>query len=137
MPFTDAEKVQIRRYMGGSFLFVNIDERLEAAMRTVEALDETPPEQTLGYIRDTLLVRCNSAFDQLAALENKLMALDVDEVKIDAVRAIAGVRSIGRVYSQQLAHALGFNAVLRDAWAQGDPDPTQQLGDVAGLPPTR
>lgn len=132
MAFTDAERVQIRRWMGGSFLFINIDQRLESAIDTVENLPETPTGQTEAYIRDTLLVRLDAAFTELSKLESKLLALNIDEVKVDPVRAVASLRSVGRTYSQQLAHSLGFNSVLRDAWAMGSPDPTQQLGLVHG-----
>lgn len=135
MAFTDAEKVQIRRWMGGSFLFIAVDSRLESAIQTVEAL--TDGGATEAYIRDTLLVQCAAIDTTLQGHQNKFLALDADEVKIDAVRAMGALRAEGRRYSQQLAHALGFNAPLRDAWAMGDPDPTQELGDVAGLPPTR
>lgn len=130
MAFTDAERVQIRRWMGGSFLFIYHDDRLESAMNTVEALPDSGA--TEDYITDTLLVRCEAAFVQLAALENKLLALDADEIKIDAVRAQGAIRQIGRVYSSQLANALGFNAVLRDAWSMADPDITQGLGAIGG-----
>lgn len=132
MAFTDANKVQIRRWMGGSFLFINIDERLEASMRTVEALPDSGA--TEAYIVSTLLVILDSVDVQLQALHAKFLALDADEVKLDAVRAMGALRSEGRRYSQQLAHSLGFNAVLRDPWAMGPPDPTQQLGAKAGLP---
>jgi hypothetical protein len=135
MAFTDAEKVQIRRWMGGSFLFINIDQRLESAMTTVENLPDSAA--TEDYITNTLLVQLAATDTQLQSLRTKFLALDADEVKIDAVRAMGALRSEGRRYSQQLAHSLGFNAILRDPWSMSSPDPTQQLGAVAGLPGTR
>jgi hypothetical protein len=127
--FTDAEKVQIRRWMGGTILFIDTDNRLDAAMTTVEG--DTATED---YIRDTLLVQLAAADTTLRSLHTKFLALDADEVKIDAVRAMGAIRSEGRRLSTQLAQALGFVAPLKDAWTGADPDDRQALGDGTGYP---
>lgn len=130
MAFTDAERVQIRRFMGGSFLFIYHDNRLESAMTTVETLPDSGA--TEDYITDTLLVRLAAVETALAANHCRLAALDADEVKIDAVRAQLALRAEGRRYSSQLAHALGFKSVLRDCWAASEPNADQPLGEVKG-----
>lgn len=114
--------------MGGSFLFVQTETRLESAMDTVNALPDGGA--TEGYIRDTLLVRLEATFVELSKLESKLAALDVDEVKVDFVRAIGGIKSIGRTYSSQLATSLGFVGVLQDAWSMLPPNPNQHVGQI-------
>lgn len=130
MAFNNAEKVQIRRWVGGDMFYVYSRQRLESAITTVETgLDDGG--ETENYIRDVLLVRLAAVFAELTALENKLMALDADEVKVDPVRATDAICRIGRIYSTQLAHALGFSAVLRDPWAFATPDLMQELGDRA------
>ena len=132
MSFNDAEKVQIRRWLGADFFYVYAQQRLEGAISTVEALPDGG--ETENYIKNTLLTRLEATFQELVKLENKLMALDADEVKVDPVRAVAAIKGIGRVYSQQLAHAFGLHAVFRDPWSAAPPDAGQQLGVLSIQP---
>lgn len=113
--------------MGGSFLFIMHDQRLESAMDTVENLPDSGA--TEAYITDTILASLASVDANLQSLHSKFLALDADEVKLDAVRAAGALRQEGRRYSQQLATALGFLAVLSDPWTAAEPDPRQSLGD--------
>lgn len=131
MAFSQAERVQIRRWVGGDFFYVFSRQRLESAMTTVES-GLNDGGETENYIRDTLLVNLESTYQDLLALIPKQLVLDVDEVKLDPVRGRAGVCAIGRILSTQLAHSLGLHAVLRDAWAFGGTDVMQELSEFKG-----
>ena len=135
MAFSQAERVQIRRWLGGDLFYLFSNQRLESALDTIDngAAALGDGGETEIFIRTTLLVELEAHYQQLIALRNKYLALDADEVKIDAVRAMAAVRSEGRRASTQLAHALGLRGPFRDAWGGAMPDPGQQLGtsDIA------
>ena len=127
MAFSDVEKVQIRRWMGGDLLYLAHDNRLESAITFVEQISDT--DATITHAR-AMLADCAAISQALADLRNKQLALDVDEVKIDAPRAMVALRSQGRQASTQLAHIFGFSAPLRDPWSGGSASLNQTLANV-------
>lgn len=108
MAFTEAERVQIRRWLGVPAIFVQAEPRLETAITTVQAVSEggsRPDNTTELAIRGYLA--------QLATIETKWQAwLDemeahkVDEIVIDPIRGLAGLFKIGRNYVGHIADAL-------------------------------
>ena len=121
MAFSETERVQIRRWVGGDFFYTFYDKQLESAINTAESIGAG---ETEAYIRDVLLVELEALYQQLITLRPKLLILDADEIKIDPMRALMGVRSEGRRVSTQLANVLGFDQPLRDAWSGAEPAPS-------------
>lgn len=111
MAFTEPERVQIRRYLGCSRLYLQGDHRLESVMTSVQSIADggsAPDGSTEDLIRATLA--------DLAALEGSMkalwaqaQALDADGLKIDAARAMAVLRAEGRRLVGCIADQLEFH----------------------------
>jgi hypothetical protein len=108
MAITEAERVQIRKYLGFSRLFLQIEPRLESVITTVQSIADggSAPNNTTE-----LEIRARLA--DLAALETALkdlwtqaQALDADGLKIDVARAISSLRNEGRRMVGYIADAL-------------------------------
>ena len=106
--FTESNRVQIRRYLGFGALFHQADPRLENAITAVQSNADggTRPDNSselaiLGYLA------------QLATIEQRwqryyiqMQAGNVDEIKIDPLRGIAGLARLGRMYVGFISDAL-------------------------------
>ncbi len=124
MAFSEAEKVQIRRYLGGTLLYIDQNPRLESAISTVETLTATE-----DYIRDDLLVQLAAIDVDLTSQHNKFIALSADEVKVDAVRAMYALRDEGWRVVGLLADAFGLSP-FRNVYEGKTARPGQALGPV-------
>ena len=105
--FTDAEKAQIRRYMGGSPVGASLgpDQQLEAAIASVEALGDGGASET--FAKD-LLTQLAALETQITAALQNAEAASVDQVRVDFLRARAGLRAEGRRLSLDLANILNY-----------------------------
>jgi hypothetical protein len=106
--FVEAERVQIRRYLGYSRLNYQFDPRLEVTITTVQATTDGG-----SFPDDTTEVAIRATLASLAALETKLTALwdqaqavDADGLKIDVPRAMIMLRAEGRRLVGYLADSL-------------------------------
>jgi hypothetical protein len=106
--FTEAERVQIRRYLGFSRLRTQYNPLLESAITSVQSEangGSLPTADTETLIR-SLLASLVTLESKLVTLWSQAAALAVDEVKVDPVRAAMFLRSEGRRLVTALSHAL-------------------------------
>ena len=108
MAFSEGERVQIRRYLGYSRLYLQSDPRLEAVMTSVQSQADggsSPDSSTEDLIRSLLgdLVELQRS---MKALWAQAQALDADGLKIDVARAMAVLRSEGRRLVGEIADQL-------------------------------
>lgn len=108
--FTEANRVQIRRWLGFSAIFIEADPRLENAIKSVQAVADggtRSDDSTVLAIKDYLT--------KLASIETEWVKLTtqggmqggtIDELKIDPLRGLAGLQKIGRMYVGFIADAL-------------------------------
>lgn len=96
MPFTEAERVKVRRYLGFSVVFNNSDPRLESAMTTVEAYADTVTEV------QSVLTKLASVETRLEELQTFMEAHEADDAKVDPARGLYVLRSEGRRYVRVL-----------------------------------
>ncbi len=98
MAFTEAERVDIRKYLGFPALFQQANPRLEFAMTAVQSTADggiRPDGSTEALIRKTL-GKLATLEDSLEALWTQAQALTVDELKIDPARGMMVLRAEGR-----------------------------------------
>jgi hypothetical protein len=122
--FTEAERVQIRRWLGYSAMYASRDPILESAITSAQTIAEGG-----GRPDDTTEVAVRGWVTQLATIETKwidlldqMQAYKVeDAATVDPVRGLAGLKQIGRMYVGFLSDALS-TPVKRDVF--GSPTPT-------------
>lgn len=130
MAYTEADRVQIRHFMGGGALFHGLYPLLESAMVTTQSIADGGSQvdsSTETAIKATV-TSCITLETQLANLWSKMLAGTVDEIKIDPPRAMAALRMEGRRLSGSLARYLGFNAALSDVWSAATPHVPPVIG---------
>src|SRR3972149_11354105 len=129
MAFTEAERVQIRRYVG--YPMDRLYVKLEAAICRVQASTE-PGSYTIGgqsflnagiYATNNVELFIRGLLTNLATIEASLVALwdtqeagQVDSIKVDPARATIVLRMEGRRLVGQLAGALGL-PIYRDVFS--------------------
>jgi hypothetical protein len=107
--FTEAHRVQIRRWLGYSTLYLSADPSLEQNITAVQAVADggsKPDASSELAVRSYLdsLEKLNLKLDELAIEE--IEADTVDEVKIDAARGSLAVRSRMRLYVGHISDVL-------------------------------
>lgn len=132
MAWTEAERVQIRRWMGSSHLFNQLDPRLENAMSAVQSQSDggnQPTSDTEGAIRGWLgnLDTIEAAWLQYVGF---MEAGKADEVAVDPIRGVAGQQRLGRMYVGFIADALSMRP-RRDVFAS--PHYSGQMTDYSNL----
>lgn len=124
MAFTEAERVQVRRWLGVPAIFVQAEPRLESAITTVQSTadggsraDNSTELAIRGWLSD------------LATLETKTKGLwdiflgtSVGDVSADAVRGMQALRSEGRRIVGHIGDALSHPPV-RDVFAPARAQP--------------
>jgi len=124
MAFTEAERVQIRRYMGASAPYQQYVPALESAITSVQSEADggaMPDSSTEDYIRDTVLDKLADIETQLEALWVRAGAMEADKVKSDAERGRVGLYREGRRFVGYLANALGRAVPYADVFSPGPP----------------
>jgi hypothetical protein len=118
MAFTEGERVQIRRYLGYSRLYLQSDSRLESVMTSIQSQADggsSPDSATEDLIR-SLLDDLTELQKNMKALWTQAQALDADGLKIDVARAVAVLRSEGRRLVGEIADQLEVHP-RRDVFA--------------------
>lgn len=110
MAITESERVQIRSYMGASYLFNQLYPKLENAITNIQSVADGGNQvdsslETL--IRQTL----SDLADVDAAIKNLIIQAQVfnagsDDIKISAAHGLFNLRSIGRQYIGKISRAL-------------------------------
>jgi hypothetical protein len=124
MGWTEADRAQIRHYLGFSALFLQADPRLEQAIDSVRSRADggtRPDDSTERQIRGWLgqLARIE---ERLAEVWEEAEALRVSDLNVDPYRAMALLRSEGRRVVGGIARALATRP-LHDVFSASPPDP--------------
>jgi hypothetical protein len=104
MAFTATEIAQVRRWLGFPLSPYSGDGITPSLDRVVSTGGEAEAV-VRGYLTELA-----SIWTQIGSLDSKLLANDVDEISIDAVRAGFALRSRGRMVVKQLAVGLELKA---------------------------
>lgn len=125
MAFSEAERVQIRRWLGYSAMYASRDPILESAITAAQSLadggsrpDNTTELAVRGWLTElaTIETRWKDLYEQMQA--HKL-----NDLTIDPHRGLAGLFKIGRTYVGFLSDALS-TPVKRDVFSA--PIPTSR-----------
>jgi hypothetical protein len=110
MAFTESDRVQIRRYLGFSSLFLQADPRLESAITASQAVSDggTRPDNSLETQIKADLTYCQAVDTAIAALRPVMGATSVGRkaVEIDTAREHARLKNDGSTIVGRLATAL-------------------------------
>lgn len=105
--FSESDRVQIRRWLGFSATFTQADPRLENAITNVQAIADggTRPDDStviaaLSYL--TKLTGIEAEWIKLTT-EGGMQANRVDELTVDPLRGLQGLKQVGRIYVGHLA----------------------------------
>ncbi len=106
--FTEANRVQIRKYLGFAALYRQAEPRLESAMTALQAAaDGGSRPDTSAQIEALAIVAKLQAIDaQIELLMTAWGSTSVDEIKLDTAREDARLRKNGRAYVARLARML-------------------------------
>lgn len=108
--FLESDRVKIRKWLGFSALFLQADPRLEAAITSVQSVTDNgtrPDDSTVLAIKDylTKLDGIETQWMNLTA-EGGMQGGKIDELQIDPLRGLEGLKKVGRIYVGFLADAL-------------------------------
>ncbi len=105
MAWTEADRVKIRNALGFGAIFLQAYPMLENAITSVQAISDggTRPDNSTELFARQLLTELDEVFAQMRALRNKTHAAQVDELKVDVLRGLAGLRREGRSIVKRLA----------------------------------
>ena len=113
MALSDAQKASIRRYLGWPAKHFATDNRLEQAMRQLEA---TAADESLVT---SLLTRLDTIQSEIeTAVSKRSKAIAVDDIQLRIGYELAARRSVGRQLVGQLSSALGVQ-IRADAFGSG------------------
>lgn len=118
MAFIEAERVEIRRYLGFSRMYLQTDPRLESAITTAQSAADggaAPDSSTEALIRATL-TDLGTLENSLKALWPQAQALAAGSLRLDVARAAAMLRAEGRRLVGVIADQLEI-APRRDVFA--------------------
>jgi hypothetical protein len=118
MAFTEAQRVKIRRYLGAPAVYLDCEPLLENAMSAVELKPDSQAEALV------LLAALDTLDAKLLAV-GCLDTVQVGNIQMDAIRALAYVRGTARIYAGRLAVLFGLNGPIRDAFSQ------QEVGNIS------
>lgn len=124
MAFVEAEKVQIRRWLGYSAIYTNLDSRLESAIITVQSTADggSRPDNTTELAIKDYLTKLSTVETRLNELAIQMHVGTVDEVELDGPRGQLGLRQLGRQYVGHISDALSTKP-LRDPFSTPDTGP--------------
>jgi len=132
MAFTEADRVQIRQYVGWTAIFLQAQPLLESAITTIQAKADG------GNMVDNsteLLVK--GLIIQLQAVDAKLFQIDclganqVGNIQQDNIRARMVVQQYGRMLVGRLCTVLSLEGPISDCFSSLPPGPPR-LGFALG-----
>lgn len=126
MAFLESDRVQFRYFLGWANIFLQADPRMEAAISTIQAVQDMQAAAAFGYDPGTVTPDPNavggtrpdsSAENQAKFVISQLIAVDaaivnlatmqgagqVGEIKVDPVREDRRLRNVGRMLVGRLA----------------------------------
>lgn len=114
-PLTASQRAQIRLYCGYSARFRQTDSRLEQAMNALDVGDIDTFNEVLGFLASLADMDA-----KLLNAHNRLKAMKVGSIMLDAKVEIGMLRSEGRRFVGRLASTLGVE-VRQDVFAGSGP----------------
>lgn len=123
--FTEAERVQIRRWLGYSAMYASRDPILESAITSAQSTAEggSRPDNTTELAIRGWLAQLSTIETRWQELYEQMQANALDDIKIDPLRGLAGLFKIGRQYVGHISDALS-TPVKRDVFSA--PVPTSR-----------
>lgn len=119
--FTEAQRTSIRRYLGWSARFAQVDTALELALNAIE-------NDTGAYdLVIVLLGKLDGVSTKLDGVYTRLKATQVGTLKLDGATEVAVIRSEGRRFAGQMASIFGV-PIRHDAFGAFGPKTTQGWG---------
>ena len=118
MAFVEAERVQIRRWLGYSAMYASRDPILESAISSAQAVAEggsRPDDRTEPAVRGWL-AELTTLETRWKELYEQMQAAKLDDITIDPLRGLSGLFKIGRMYVGHLSDALS-TPVKRDVFS--------------------
>jgi len=107
--FSEGDRVQIRTYLGFGSLYLQADPRLENAITAIQSVADggTRPTNDAELAAKAILVDLHDIDVRIKALRDQQAATEVvGELRLDAAREQARLRSEGRIYIHRLARML-------------------------------
>lgn len=123
--FTGAQRTSIRRYLGWSARFAQVDTRLEMAINSVEF------DADAYNLIVSLLTKLDGVSTTLDGTYGRLKALKVGSIELSGPGEIGTLRSEGRRFAGQLASILGVE-VRHDAFGGYGPKEYASWGGMSG-----
>jgi hypothetical protein len=124
LAWTEADRAQIRHYLGFSAIFLQADPRLEQAVTSVQSEavpgGTRPDDSTERQIR-RWLAQLEKIERRLEEVWDEAEALRVSDLGVDPFRAVALLRSEGRRVVAGIARALATRPV-HDVFSSAAPD---------------
>lgn len=133
MAFTEADRVQIRKYLGAAGIFLQAWPRLENAITAVQSVADggTRPDNSTEVDVKAIVAKLQEVDCQLDQLDSVYMAATVDELKVDPFRAQIALRTRGRMLVTRLATHFDTRP-LRDVFSSTPPNPSGEVGAFMG-----
>ena len=131
MAFTEADRVEIRYYVGAAALFLQAWPALENAITSVQAESDggTRPDNTTELKVKAIITELQAIDVRRTTLRTRYEAGKVDELDVDPVRAGLAARMDGRIAVGRLCRTLGLKGPLADVFS---PQPVNPVG-ITGL----
>lgn len=122
MSFAESDRVQIRRWLGYSAMYASRDPLLENAITAAQSTADggSRPDASTETAIKAWLTQLATIETRWQSLYDEMEAHKVDELVVDPVRALAGLKQIGRMYVGNLSDALS-TPVKRDVFSSPVP----------------
>lgn len=141
MAWAEADRVQIRMYLGYSDQFLQADPRLESAITNSQSLSDggTRPNpspsaaETQARAIIVLLQGIDTSLNNLANYAGAVAA-DGDVTKVDAARETARLQGLGRMYVHRLARIFDTLPITDIYGAAPDADEWRRRAAYAPFP---
>lgn len=118
MAFTEADRVQLRKWLGYSALYASRDPILESAITSSQSTADggSRPDNTTELAIKSYLTELTTLETTVKDLYEQMQAHKLDDITIDPLRGLAGLHKIGRQYVGHISDALS-TPVKRDVFS--------------------
>jgi hypothetical protein len=124
MAFVEADRVQIRLYVGASAIFASLWPALENAISASQSVADggSRPDSSTETLVKSILTTLQQIDAARVNLLTKFHAVKVDELTVDAVRGTAALRQEGRILVGRLCSTLGMRGPVHDVYSSSPPN---------------
>lgn len=120
--FVEADRVQIRQYLGYSDTYLQADPRLESAITNVQSIADggTRPDNSTELLVKSIVVKLQNIDLAIDRLDDQQGGVAVGTIRVDSARELGRLRMKGRMYAHRLARVFD-TAVHFDAFGSQPP----------------